>query len=100
MGKHIASIKQVRQWCILQNGIGIRSGLGRSDPNNMFDEKYEKSNNSGVSLTKLLNWLKDVVDCARGVRGRCTGAERPRDHGNDQIKGLKLNLVPSSSAPT
>lgn len=49
-----------------QNGISVGKGLGRSDPNHMFDENYKKSDGSGVSPTKLLNWLKDVVESATG----------------------------------
>ena len=39
------------------NGNSVGSGLGRADPNHMLDEKYKKSDGSGVSPTTLLNWL-------------------------------------------
>lgn len=79
-----------------QNGISVGKGLGRSDPNHMFDENYKKSDGSGVSPTKLLNWLKDVVESATGKYG----VEAPVRNGQAvtatiKSKNLKLDLVPA-----
>ena len=79
-----------------QNGIDIGSGLGRADPNHMFDEKYKKSDGIGVSPTKLLNWLKDVIESATGKYG----VETPVRNGQAitatiKSKNLKLDLVPA-----
>jgi hypothetical protein len=79
-----------------QNGIDIGSGLGRADPNHMFDEKYKKSDGIGVSPTKLLNWLKDVIESATGKYG----VETPVRNGQAitatiKSKDLKLDLIPA-----
>ena len=80
-----------------QNGISVGKGLGRADPNHMFDEKYKKSDGSGVSPTELLNWLKDVVESATGKYG----VEAPVRNGQAvtttiKSKNLKLDLVPAA----
>jgi len=80
-----------------QNGIGIGTGLGRADPNHTFDEKYKKSDGSGVSPRKLLNWLKDVVESAT----KKYGVEEPVQSGQAitvtiKSKDLKLDLVPAA----
>ena len=79
-----------------RNGISIGSGLGRADPNPKYDEKYKKSDGSGVSPTKLLNWLKDVIESATGKYG----VEAPVRNGQAitatiKSKDLKLDLVPA-----
>lgn len=79
-----------------QNSIGIGKGMGRADPNHKYDEKYLKSDNSGVSPTKLLNWLKDVVESATGRYG----VEAPVRNGQAitatiKSKNLKIDLVPA-----
>lgn len=79
-----------------QNGIGIGTGLGRADPNHTFDEKYKKSDGSGVSPRKLLNWFKDVVESATEKYG----VEEPVQSGQAitvtiKSKDLKLDLVPA-----
>ena len=63
----------------------------------MFDERYKKTDGSRVSPTKLLNWLKDVVETATGKYGVETPVR------NDQAvtatiksKDLKLDLVPAT----
>jgi len=80
-----------------QNGIGIGAGLGRADPNHTFDERYRKSDGSGVSPRKLLNWLKDVVESAT----KKYGVEEPVQSGQAitvtiKSKDLKLDLVPAA----
>ena len=80
-----------------QNGISVGKGLGRADPNHLFDERYKLSDGSGVSPTKLLNWLKDVVESATGKYG----VEAPVRNGQAvtatiKSKNLKLDLVPAA----
>ncbi len=45
-----------------QKGLVTGEGLGRVDPNHKYDQKYIKSDGSGVSPSKLLNWLKGIVE--------------------------------------
>ena len=80
----------------LQNGISVGSGLGRADPNSKYYERYKKSDGSGVSPTKLLIWLQDVVESATGKYG----VEAPVRNGQAitatiKSKDLKLDLVPA-----
>lgn len=44
------------------NGIITGHGLGRVDPNPIFSGNYDIEGNSVVSPTKLLNWLKGVIE--------------------------------------
>lgn len=39
----------------------IGNGLGIQSPNHKYDSKFKKDNNSGVSGTKLLNWVKGIA---------------------------------------
>jgi len=45
-----------------RDDIVIGRGQGIADPNPLFSGKYDKTDGSGVSPSKLLNWLKDVVE--------------------------------------
>lgn len=45
-----------------KNGVVLAHGHGVADPNPLFEKKYYKSDGSGVSPAKLLNWLKGVVE--------------------------------------
>lgn len=80
-----------------QNGNSIGTGLGRADPNPKYYERFMKSDGSGVSPTKLLNWLKDVVDSATSKYG----VEAPVRNGQAitatiKSKDLRLDLVPAA----
>ena len=76
------------------NGAGIGTGLGHADPNPKYYERYKKSDGSGVSPRKLLNWLKDVVASATDKYG----VEEPVQSGQAitvtiKSKDLKIDLV-------
>ena len=78
------------------NGAGIGTGLGHADPNPKYYERYKKSDGSGVSPRKLLNWLKDVVASATDKYG----VEEPVQSGQAitvtiKSKDLKIDLVPA-----
>lgn len=80
-----------------QNGINIGTGLGRADPNPKYYERFMKSDGSGVSPTKLLNWLKDIIESATGKYG----VEAPVRNGQAitatiKSKDLRLDLVPAA----
>lgn len=79
-----------------QYGTSVGTGLGRADPNPKYYQRYKKSDGSGVSPTKLLNWLKDVVESATGKYG----VETPVRNGQAitatiKSKDLKIDLVPA-----
>ncbi len=44
------------------NDAVIAHGEGTASPNPLFNGNYDKSDGSGVSPAKLLNWLKSVVE--------------------------------------
>ncbi len=44
-----------------QHGDKIGDGMGYADPNHKYKKRFYKSDDSGVSPTKLLNWLKGIV---------------------------------------
>lgn len=79
-----------------QSDTVIGSGIGTADPNHRYDGKYKKSDGSGVSPTKMLNWLKEVVE--KVVDG--FGGEAPERSGQAvtaiiKSKSLKIDLVPA-----
>ena len=45
-----------------ENGVVLAHGYGVANPNPLFQKKYYKSDDSGVSPDKLLNWLKGIVE--------------------------------------
>lgn len=45
-----------------KNGNIIGDGLGSAIPNHKYDNKYKKSDGSGISPSKQLNWLKKIVE--------------------------------------
>ena len=76
-----------------QNGISVGKGLGRSDPNHMFDENYKKI--TARQADKALNWLKDVVESATGKCGVEVLRNGQAVTAAIKSKNLKLDLVPA-----
>ena len=77
-------------------GTPYGDGLGTASPNHKYDDDLKKSDQSGVSPTKLLNWLQSVVaDVAKTY-----GGEAPEKDGQAitlNIKGsdIRIDLVPA-----
>lgn len=72
------------------------TGQGTADPNHKYDSKYRKSDDSGVSPSKLLNWLKGVVESVVSSYG----GEAPERNGQAitatiKSQNLKIDLVPA-----
>ncbi|WAI00942.1 hypothetical protein [Methanogenium organophilum] len=79
-----------------QNDVLIGNGLGNSNPNHKYDSSYLKSDGSGVSPIKTLNWLKEIVESATGK----FGVETPIRNGQAitatiKSKNLKIDLIPA-----
>jgi hypothetical protein len=78
-------------------GHPIGDGLGSANPNAKYDSRYMKSDESGVSPRKLLNWLHGVVSEAV----QPYGGTAPEKSGGQAIVAtidslnLKIDLVPA-----
>ena len=78
-------------------GEPVGNGLGSASPNHKYDDKYKKSDGSGVSPRKILNWLQKIVDEAVEEYG---GTAPEKDGGQAVVatidsKELKIDLVPA-----
>ena len=74
----------------------IGQGQGTAYPNHKYDTKYYKSDGSGVSPAKMLNWLKGVVEEVTSA----FGGEAPLRQGQAvtatiKATDLKIDLVPA-----
>jgi len=83
------------QFTTKEGKIGV--GLGTAHPNHKYHRsRYYKSDDSGVSPAKLLNWLKGVIEEAVSPYD----GEAPERHGQAitatiKSKNLKIDLVPA-----
>ena len=76
--------------------VTIGSGMGVASPNHKYDDKYKKSDNTGVSPAKMLNWLRGVVKEVTDA----FGGEAPERNGQAvtaiiKSQNLKIDLVPA-----
>lgn len=74
----------------------IGDGLGSADPNPKYHTRYRKSDGSGVSPAKMLNWLKDVTEAVVDSYG----GEAPIRNGQAITAHIKsqdvdIDLVPA-----
>jgi len=79
-----------------RGGQQIGIGQGTACPNYKYDRKYYKSDGSGVSPAKMLNWLKGVVETVTSS----FGGEAPIRNGQAvtayiKSKNLTIDLVPA-----
>lgn len=77
-------------------GVVIGTGQGSADPNPKYNGSYHKSDGTGVSPAKMLNWLKGVVDAVVNS----FGGEAPERNGQAitaiiKSRNLKIDLVPA-----
>lgn len=76
--------------------VEIGTGEGAADPNHKYDEKFKKTDGSGVSPAKLLNWLKGIVeDVVESFDGEAPEREGQAVTARIVSKGLKIDLVPA-----
>lgn len=77
-------------------GVEIGTGIGYANPNHKYDDQFFKSDGSGVSPGKILNWLKRIVlDVVTGF-----GGEAPERNGQAitariKSKDVAIDLVPA-----
>jgi len=79
-----------------QNEQIVGKGLGKASPNIKYDAKYKKSDESGVSPAKILNWLKGIVTEVVNSYGG-TVAERSGSAiiARIESKDISIDLVPA-----
>jgi hypothetical protein len=80
----------------LKGGQETGVGQGSADPNHKYDDRFLKEDRSGVSPSKLLNWLKGAVKEITDAYG----GEAPERNGQAitatiKSKDLKIDLVPA-----
>lgn len=78
-----------------RDGSEIGEGQGAANPNHKYDRKYFKSDDSGISPAKMLNWLKGIVTEITDAYG----GEAPERNGQAitatiQSQNLRIDLVP------
>lgn len=77
-------------------GNKIADGLGTANPNHKYNQKFKKEDDSGVSPTKMLNWLKsiieEVVEPYNGQAPERNGQAITAEIKNSQIK---IDFVPA-----
>jgi hypothetical protein len=72
------------------------TGLGSAYPNHKYDQRFKKSDNSGVSPTKIMNWLKGLLE----EIAESYGGEAPEKDGQAitlkiKSKDIKIDFVPA-----
>ncbi|AJH62225.1 hypothetical protein bcere0016_43170 [Bacillus cereus 95/8201] len=74
----------------------IGTGVGSANPNPIYNEKYKKSDGSGVSPSKLLNWLKGITEeVVKGFNGQAPERDGQAITATIKSKNLKIDLVPA-----
>jgi hypothetical protein len=79
-----------------QSNVKTGEGLGSANPNHKYGAKYKKSDGSGVSPAKMLNWLKGIVEEVVDS----FGGSAPERSGQAVVatiasKNIKIDLVPA-----
>lgn len=77
-------------------GVEIGIGQGSAYPNYKYNQRFQKSDGSGVSPSRMLNWLKGVVQEVTDA----FGGEAPERCGQAvtamiKSRNLKIDLVPA-----
>jgi hypothetical protein len=71
-------------------------GLGDINPNHKYDDKYKKEDKSGVSPSKMLNWLKGVVkEVAESFGGTVPERAGQAVTARIESKDINIDLVPA-----
>ena len=79
-----------------QSGVKTGEGLGDASPNHKYDEKYKKSDGSGVSPAKMLNWLRSIVEeVVESFGGSAPERSGQAVTATIASKNVKIDLVPA-----
>ena len=78
-----------------QSGQKVGEGQGTASPNHKYNSKFYKSDDSGVSPAKILNWLKDVVtEVVDSFGGEAPDRNGQAITATITSQNLKIDLVP------
>lgn len=79
-----------------KDGISYGTGLGTASPNHKYDSKFKKNDDSGVSPTKMLNWLKGILEeVAESYNGETPIKDRQAITLKIKSKDIKIDFVPA-----
>jgi len=79
-----------------QSGVKTGEGLGDASPNHKYDEKYKKADGSGVSPSKMLNWLRSIVEeVVESFGGSAPERSGQAVTATIASKNVKIDLVPA-----
>lgn len=79
-----------------QNRQIVGNGVGKINPNHKYDEKYKKSDGSGVSPAKTLNWLKGIVtEVVESYGGSAPERNGQAITARIESKDINIDLVPA-----
>jgi len=79
-----------------QSDVKTGEGLGNASPNHKYDAKYKKSDGSGVSPAKMLNWLKSIVEeVVESFGGSAPERSGQAVTATIASKNVKIDLVPA-----
>lgn len=79
-----------------RSGQYIGTGQGIANPNPKYYRKYYKENSSGVSPSKMLNWLKSVVEeVVETFDGEAPIRDGQAITATIKSQNLKIDLVPA-----
>lgn len=79
-----------------QNGETVGKGVGKVSQNYKYDEKYKKSDGSGVSPAKTLNWLKGIVtEVVVSYGGTAPERNGQAITARIESKNINIDLVPA-----
>ena len=76
-------------------GAEVGTGFGVADPNHKYDDFYQKEGGGGVSPTKMLNWLKGIVEEAiKPYGGKTPIRDGQAVTARIESKDLRMDFVP------
>lgn len=79
-----------------QSDVKTGEGLGNANPNHKYDMKYKKSDGSGVSPAKMLNWLRSIVEeVVESFGGSAPERSGQAITATIASKNVKIDLVPA-----
>lgn len=79
-----------------RDGITYGKGLGTASPNYLFDKRFYKLDETGISPTKLLNWLQRLtLEIVNSFDGEAPERNGQAITATIKSQNLKIDLVPA-----
>jgi len=78
-----------------KNNVNIGTGLGSANPNYKYDQCFYKSDGTGISPNKFLNWLKGItLDIVNSFGGEAPERNGQAITASIKSQNIKIDLVP------